>query len=118
MTVPLARSSYNIPITLPPDETDAMTVDAGEPIRAEAQVRSDGLLLYVAGAIYEPGTSPLSLWVPNVAWHAPTRENVERMDEDAVAPMDLLEKYSVSFRPLQWCSNWCYRLIRRRIEGA
>ena len=29
-----------------------------------APVMPDGLLLYVAHATYEPGTSPLSTWVP------------------------------------------------------
>lgn len=32
--------------------------------QADAHVRPDGLLLYVAQAAYEPGTSPLSSWVP------------------------------------------------------
>lgn len=30
----------------------------------EAKVEPDGLLLYVKQASYEPGTSPLSGWVP------------------------------------------------------
>ena len=32
--------------------------------RVAAPVSPDGLLLYVAHASYEPGTSPLSTWVP------------------------------------------------------
>lgn len=32
--------------------------------RIEVQVQSEGLLLYVSQATYEPGTSPLSTWVP------------------------------------------------------
>lgn len=34
------------------------------PTLTEVHVRPDGLLLYVAQAAYEPGTSPLSNWVP------------------------------------------------------
>jgi snurportin-1 len=90
--IPAARESYDVRITLPPADTDAMAVDAGEPVRAEARLRSDGLLLYVAAAIYEPGTSPLSLWVPNVAWRPLARDEGSRMDEDAPAPMDLFER--------------------------
>ena len=36
----------------------------GEVQRIETQVQSEGLLLYVSRATYEPGTSPLSTWVP------------------------------------------------------
>ena len=32
--------------------------------RVEVQVQSEGLLLYVSQATYEPGISPLSTWVP------------------------------------------------------
>jgi len=32
--------------------------------RIEVQVQSEGLLLYLSQATYEPGTSPLSTWVP------------------------------------------------------
>lgn len=31
---------------------------------SKVQVQSEGLLLYVSQATYEPGTSPLSTWVP------------------------------------------------------
>lgn len=40
------------------------TVRIGEVQRSEVQVQSEGLLLYVSQATYEPGTSPLSTWVP------------------------------------------------------
>ena len=36
----------------------------GELQRIETQVHSEGLLLYLSRATYEPGTSPLSTWVP------------------------------------------------------
>jgi len=34
------------------------------PRMLQTEIQPDGLLLYVAQAIYEPGTSPLSSWVP------------------------------------------------------
>ncbi|KAF9522708.1 hypothetical protein CPB83DRAFT_911134 [Crepidotus variabilis] len=34
----------------------------------QARIRPDGLLLYVSEASYEPGTSPLSSWVPIVGY--------------------------------------------------
>lgn len=60
-------------------ESDEMEVDMHAPtggpslpdISAEVQVdfhlRSDGILLYVAEAAYESGTSPLSAWIPSSA---------------------------------------------------
>jgi len=47
-------------------EVDAHSIAGteGEVQRIEVQVRSEGLLLYVSQATYEPGTSPLSTWVP------------------------------------------------------
>ena len=47
-------------------EVDAhsTTGDEGEVQRIEVQVQSEGLLLYVSQATYEPGTNPLSTWVP------------------------------------------------------
>ncbi|KIJ23060.1 hypothetical protein M422DRAFT_276440 [Sphaerobolus stellatus SS14] len=41
-----------------------MDVDQGQAKTATAEVYPDGLLLYVSQASYEPGTSPLSLWIP------------------------------------------------------
>ncbi|VDC07446.1 unnamed protein product [Peniophora sp. CBMAI 1063] len=88
--IPRARQGYTIPVMLPPAD-DGMDLD-GTLVQRSAPVRSDGLLLYVASAIYEPGTSPLSLWVPNTVWRQPTEGHMESMDEDAEPPMDVFER--------------------------
>jgi len=46
------------------DTQSMVGVTEGEVQRIEVQVQSEGLLLYVSQATYEPGTSPLSTWVP------------------------------------------------------
>ena len=53
-------------------------VDGVQPV--EVQVQSEGLLLYVSQATYEPGTSPLSTWVPT--------------QFESVAILDLFERYA------------------------
>lgn len=47
-------------------------------------LESDGLLLYVSQASYEPGTSPLSSWIPIVGYGA----EAARSDR----PLDLFEQ--------------------------
>jgi snurportin-1 len=44
-------------------------------------IHADGLLLYVAEASYEPGTSPLSSWVP-----------ISEDDENPHSTLDLFER--------------------------
>ncbi|KAH7921549.1 hypothetical protein BV22DRAFT_1038521 [Leucogyrophana mollusca] len=73
--IPVARSSRQIPVDVPisaplnPFSTN-MPVDSPNPIPSQlatsvsVHVESDGLLLYVSQASYEPGTSPLSCWIP------------------------------------------------------
>ena len=65
--------------------------------RQMTMVDSDGLLLYMAHASYEPGTSPLSLWVPIRSY---TGERTNE-DESIVAPnipvegpLDVFERYA------------------------
>ncbi|KAI0318087.1 hypothetical protein OF83DRAFT_1163628 [Amylostereum chailletii] len=82
--IPRARTSYSLPISVPTLETP-MELD-GSP--TEASVRADGLLLYVAQAIYEPGTSPLSLWVPAI----PMRVEKDSMEEDGPSALDCFER--------------------------
>ena len=60
-------------------DTQSPIVEIGEVQRVEVQVQSEGLLLYVSQATYEPGTSPLSTWVP--------------IQFEGVAILDLFEKY-------------------------
>lgn len=86
--IPMARSSRTIsiiPRRLSPTEGE-MQVDAQSPItgvsevqRTEVQVQSEGLLLYFSQASYEPGTSPLSTWVPT--------------QFEGVAILDLFERF-------------------------
>lgn len=52
----------------------------------QAEVQPDGLLLYVAQAIYEPGTSPLSSWVPLVSPVADAAET------ETSSPLDVFER--------------------------
>jgi snurportin-1 len=66
------------------------------PAQGRAQVKPDGLLLYVREASYEPGTSPLSNWVP-VELESPVDEasmGAERLTPNAggsTRPLDLFE---------------------------
>jgi snurportin-1 len=53
----------------------------------QAEIKPDGLLLYVAQAIYEPGTSPLSSWVPLAV---PTTD--EMADIKQSSPLDVFER--------------------------
>jgi len=57
------------------------------PRAAQSEIKPDGLLLYVAQAIYEPGTSPLSTWVPLVA---PATDEVECIEQSS--PLDVFER--------------------------
>ncbi len=63
---------------------------------AHADVQSDGLLLYVAQATYEPGTSPLSSWVPLRAYQT-HEERIERETTGgggsvAESPLDVFQR--------------------------
>ncbi|KAJ7698724.1 hypothetical protein B0H17DRAFT_326861 [Mycena rosella] len=75
--VPLARQSRSVDVDVPVLATDtapgesSMMVDelhrnqtAPVLVTRTAEVCADGLLLYVAEASYEAGTSPLSSWIP------------------------------------------------------
>lgn len=67
-------------------------------VETEVEIQSDGLLLYVAEACYEPGTSPLSAWVP-ISTEVP-RGMPTSSASDAVAqqssPLAVFERYSDS----------------------
>jgi len=59
----------------------------GHPHRTfQAEIQPDGLLLYVAQAIYEPGTSPLSSWVPLVTPAA------DGASTETTSPLDVFER--------------------------
>jgi len=53
----------------------------------QAEIKSDGLLLYVAQAIYEPGASPLSSWVPLAT---PVTDKMVSMEQPS--PLDVFER--------------------------
>ena len=70
--IPLCRSSRSIPIILPSgsdstEQEEHMDLDQQPSRTGVAEIYSDGLLLYVSQASYEPGTSPLSSWIPHKA---------------------------------------------------
>ena len=53
----------------------------------QTEIKPDGLLLYVAQAIYEPGTSPLSSWVPLAA---PMTDEMASTEQSS--PLDIFER--------------------------
>lgn len=58
----------------------------------EAVVQSDGMLLYVAQATYEPGTSPLSLWVPVRAYTQDEATGHPQSIDAVEGPLDVFER--------------------------
>lgn len=92
--IPQARSSYHAQVSVPPgpNDTDMMEIESSQvtgPVAraAQAEIKPDGLLLYVSQAIYEPGTSPLSSWIPLVA---PAVDEVEPLEQSS--PLDVFER--------------------------
>jgi snurportin-1 len=90
--IPSARSICHTQVTIPagPNDTDVMDIESSQfmgpaPRTTQAEIKPDGLLLYVAPAIYEPGTSPLSSWVPLAA--PATDESIKQS-----SPLDVFER--------------------------
>jgi len=52
------------------------------------QLKSDGLLLYVSQACYEPGTSPLSSWIPIMGYDDHDHDSTTSSDK----PLDLFDR--------------------------
>jgi snurportin-1 len=79
-------------------------------------VSSDGLLLYVAEATYETGTSPLSTWIPLVSY-----DEVKMGDEarEAARPLDVFERYVLTLcdTPFHLFSFHLLRLLCRRLQN-
>jgi snurportin-1 len=84
-------------------EEGSMDVEANElsktvELKTEATVvRSDGMLLYVSQSSYEPGTSPLSLWVPIRAYTQDTtttdlQATSHVSSGEAEGPIDVFER--------------------------
>ncbi|KAJ8473891.1 hypothetical protein ONZ51_g7567 [Trametes cubensis] len=114
--IPLTRTTRSIPVSVPvpsaeEDTQGSMQLDGAGAMplmkvrTIQAAIRSDGMLLYVAQATYEPGTSPLSSWVPLRAYQ--THE--ERMQQEAMGGMG-----STAESPLDLFE----RLVRKRVEGG
>lgn len=101
--VPLASSVRSVNVEVPTmiPEGD-MDVEAS--ISLSVNIEPDGLLLYVAEASYESGTSPLSSWIPIGPYEAGTSN-----------PLDLFRKF-VRLVQSQNCSSWFCRLVKRRME--
>ena len=92
--IPRARSSCRAQVSIPagPNDSDMMDIESSQfagpaPRIAQTEIKSDGLLLYVAQAIYEPGTSPLSSWVPLAA---PTSGEMASAHQSS--PLDVFER--------------------------
>jgi len=102
--IPRARSSYQAQVSVPAghnDAADVMDIESPQfmgpaPRIAQADIKPDGLLLYVAQAIYEPGTSPLSSWVPLVS---PVADEMAGIEQSS-SPLEMFE-----------------RLVHRRLTG-
>jgi snurportin-1 len=62
--IPLARSSRVLTITADPAYVPNGSMDIDVGLTTSVEVQSEGLLLYVSQATYEPGQSPLSSWIP------------------------------------------------------
>lgn len=92
--------AFNGSAPLPPPVFGGGSIQVTEGGTTVAQTPSDGLLLYVSTASYEPGTSPLACWVPARTLE---KRDAEEMN-DSVAehgdepPLDLFER-RVSYLP-------------------
>ena len=61
-----------------------------------ARILADGLLLYVAEASYEPGTGPLSSWIPIFSEEKPYGStNGDHISKES--PLDLFQRYASTF---------------------
>jgi snurportin-1 len=92
--IPRARSSCRAQVSIPagPNDSDMMVIESSQfagpaPRITQAEIRPDGLLLYVAQAIYEPGPSPLSSWVP---LSAPSTDEMASVNQ--ASPLDMFER--------------------------
>ncbi|PIL27346.1 hypothetical protein GSI_10493 [Ganoderma sinense ZZ0214-1] len=100
--IPLTRAPRSVSVTVPlltsTSDGSAMDMDGpgGSPLvqlqRIHAPIAADGLLLYVAQAAYEPGTSPLSVWIPLVAYQTREEAQVQPGVNIAESPLDVFER--------------------------
>lgn len=121
--IPSTRTLRRIPIQIPETDTAAMELDTPtqELQTIEAEIRSDGILLYLAQASYEPGTSPLSLWVPIQPYVEWKDKAHDQMDTTPIeSPLVLFERYRllVSLCCIQSKFRITFRLLRKRLPGS
>lgn len=85
------------------------------------QVRPDGLLLYVSQATYEPGTSPLSTWIPIRAYTEEKWKDDKAMktegESPAGGPLDKFEGFVTLLALCYMYSKTLARLLKRRINA-
>jgi len=62
--IPLARSPRTVSMTADPSFASNESMQMDSSLTRLVEVKSEGLLLYMSQATYEPGTSPLSSWIP------------------------------------------------------
>ncbi|EKM56857.1 uncharacterized protein PHACADRAFT_141835 [Phanerochaete carnosa HHB-10118-sp] len=99
--IPTTRVARTISISVPnytsmSQELSGMDIDASATVELKTEdmvVKSDGILLYVAQATYEPGTSPLSLWVPVRAYIQDEVTGHPQSIDTAEGPLDVFERY-------------------------
>ena len=108
-----APHASEMDLDVPASATDLETVPV--------QLRSDGLLLYVAQATYEPGTSPLSSWVPLEAY-TNAKPEAGMAGATPESPLNVFER-CVPRRGAGSHCLLCRSLVRRRLamkagEGA
>lgn len=102
--IPLARSQRNVSVSIPLlgdglSGIETMDVDATNSLPSLHQLtslgvslQSDGLLLYVSQASYEPGTSPLSSWIPILGYPEMNATGRAGKTQAHQRPLDLFEK--------------------------
>ena len=75
-----------------------------------ANIQPDGLLLYVSEASYEPGTSPLSSWIPITGYDEDAGKKKDPEEEERVdvnmdgekGPLDLFQQFVCFFLRCFW----------------
>jgi len=101
--IPLARSLRLISIDVPaipmPTEGTASTMEVDHPLpippmltSMSVALESDGMLLYVSQASYEPGTSPLSSWIPITGYAEEYDGTGSGCQKGSNRPLDLFER--------------------------
>jgi snurportin-1 len=117
MEIETGPSSNEPRILSQPQTTSQLPAISQAPVLAPtARVQPDGLLLYVAEASYEPGTSPLSSWVPislDAVAHGEKGEvgqaigSGERQQE---GPLEIFQR-CVFFSPTHYYHYYAYLIV-------